>query len=379
VDQAIACWRRAIAADPKDAAVHTNLGLALHAKGEVDQAIACWRRAVAADPKHAQAHYNLGVALHAKGEVDQAIACWRRAIAADPKYARAHYNLGLALEAKGEVEQAIACFRGAIAADPKLAQAHTNLGLALQDKGELTEAIDCFRRAIALDPKYAQAHGALGQALLHQGLFVEAGAASRRCLDLLPPAHPLRNLVARQLQQCQRLLQLDDRLAAVRRAEATPRDAAERLNLASLCQQPYKRLYASAARLYADAFTERPVFADDLSEGWRYNAACAAALAAAGQGKDAGSLDEKERTRLRAQALDWLRADLAAWTALAEKTAPQARQAVEQALSHWRKEPSLAGVRDPAALAGLPQPERAAWRKLWAEVDELLRRAATGE
>jgi len=36
-----------------------------------------------------------------------------------------------------------------------------------------------------------------------------------------------------------------------------------------------------------------------------------AALAAAGQGEDAAKLDDKERTRLRKQALDWLRADLA--------------------------------------------------------------------
>ncbi len=54
-----------------------------------------------------------------------------------------------------------------------------------------------------------------------------------------------------------------------------------------------------AEGLYSAAFSDDPKLADDLSAGFRYDAACFAALAAAGQGEDAGKLDEKERTRLR--------------------------------------------------------------------------------
>jgi hypothetical protein len=35
--------------------------------------------------------------------------------------------------------------------------------------------------------------------------------------------------------------------------------------------------------------------------------------------------------------------------------------------------PVLAGVRDPAALANLPEPERQTWQAFWQEVEELLR------
>jgi hypothetical protein len=38
----------------------------------------------------------------------------------------------------------------------------------------------------------------------------------------------------------------------------------------------------------------------------------------------------------------------------------------------------LAGVRDPDALARLPEPDRKDWQALWVEVDELLRRAEAG-
>jgi len=36
---------------------------------------------------------------------------------------------------------------------------------------------------------------------------------------------------------------------------------------------------------------------------------------------------------------------------------------------------NLAGVRDPGALAKLPEPERKEWQAIWADVDALLNRA----
>jgi hypothetical protein len=201
---------------------------------------------------------------------------------------------------------------------------------------------------------------------------------SRRCLDLLPPGHPLHNLASGLVRQCQRMLQLDGRLAAVRQGKATPRDAIERLNLANLCQQPYKGLPATAVRLYEEAFSDQPASADDLGASHRYNAACAAALAAAGKGKDSGKLDAPERARLRQQALGWLRADLKARAKQLNSWWPGAPAQARHALTHWRNDPDLASLRD-KALDALPQPERGAWRKLWAEVDALLKGAGAGK
>jgi hypothetical protein len=178
--------------------------------------------------------------------------------------------------------------------------------------------------------------------------------------------------VARLLQQCEGLLALEQRLAAVLKGKAEPRDAAERLALAALAQQPYKRQYTAAARLYADAFAAK-VARPDLLAPHRYTAACAAALAVAGKGEGAAKLDDKERARLRLQALDWLKIELAAWTKRAEGPAEQ-RLRLRRALTHWRGNADLTGVRDKEALDKLPEAERQAWRKLWAEVDDLLKR-----
>src|SRR5262249_34157052 len=196
---------------------------------------------------------------------------------------------------------------------------------------------------------------------------------TRRALNLLPERHFLRALVAQQLQECERLLALDKKLPAILKSDIQPADNQERLLLADLCRR-YRKRYA-AARFFSDAFAAEPKLADDLDKQFRYNAACSAALAAAGKGKDAGQLPDKVVLTLRRQALRWLRADLAAYARLAERDDPKLRQAVRQRLTHWLKDPDLASVRDREALDTLPDHERQQWGKLWADVDALHRKA----
>ena len=88
---------------PSSAYAHSNLGNALKGKGQVDEAIACYQKAIELDPKLAAAHNNLGIALQDKGQLDEAIACYRKAIELDPKLAEAHSNLGNALDGQGPV------------------------------------------------------------------------------------------------------------------------------------------------------------------------------------------------------------------------------------------------------------------------------------
>jgi hypothetical protein len=48
------------------------------------------------------------------------------------------------------------------------------------------------------------------------------------------------------------------------------------------------------------------------------------------------------------------------------------------ALRHWRQGADLAGGRDPAALARLPEGGRADRQRLWADVAALVREAGDG-
>jgi tetratricopeptide (TPR) repeat protein len=375
VDEAIAEYREAIALEPKLAEPHNNLAIVLGVKGQLDEAIAEYRQAIALNPKLARAHYNLGNALRGKGRLDEAVAEYRQAIDLDPRNATAHFGLGQVLHRKGQLDEAMAEYRQAIALNPKLARAHYNLGNALRDKGLLDEAVAEFRHAIRTKPDYAEAHCNLGLVLQRQGRFALALASLRPGHELGARRPGWRYASAQWVQDAERLLMLDKKLPAILSGEAAPVNPGEAVALAKMCQD-YKKRYVASVRLYADAFIAEPKLAADPDSWHRYNAACSAALAAAGQGEDARSLPDKERSRLRRLALGWLRDDLTAYAKLAEQNNPAANTAVQQRLTHWRSDPDLASVRDPQALARLLENERADWQALWREVDELLTRAA---
>jgi tetratricopeptide (TPR) repeat protein len=373
-DEAIASYQKAIDLDPKLPRVHTDLGLSLKARGQVDDAIACFQRAIALDPKDAKAHTGLGVILcDSRRDCDGAIACFRQAIALVPRDAKAHYYLGNALGAKGQLEEAIACFRQAIALGPKDAGPHYNLGNALRDKGQLNEAIASYQKAIALDPKYAQAHCNLGHALARRGRFVESLAALNRGHELGTKQPGWRYPSAEWVRQAEAKAAMEAKLPAFLKGEFRPGDNKERLVLAIVCQ--FKKFHHTTTGLYAAAFAADPKLGDDLRAAHRYNAACCASLAAAGTGEDAGKLDGKERARLRKQALDWLETDLTGWNKLLDSGPPQAWPFVVQFLSHWQKDPDLAGIRDKTALDKLPAEEQKAFGRLWADVAALLKKA----
>jgi hypothetical protein len=129
-------------------------------------------------------------------------------------------------------------------------------------------------------------------------------------------------------------------------------------------------------QLRAEALAADPNLVDDRRSGHRYNAACAAALAGAGQGNDVPPPDAAARTKLRQQSRDWLKPELLSWTKLLESGNLQAGPAIVRTLTHWKEDSELAGIRDVDALAKLPSDEQKEWRTFWDEVDLLLERAA---
>jgi len=112
-----------------------------------------------------------------------------------------------------------------------------------------------------------------------------------------------------------------------------------------------------------------------VNKQYRYDAACAAALAGCGQGKDADQSDDKERARLRSQARQWLQADLAAYRRLLDKMPNKAGPLVRKEMQHWQRDEDFSGVRGTEALAKWPEAERLEWQTLWAEVAQTLAQA----
>ena len=345
--------------------------------------------------------------------------------------AASHANLGNLLKATGQLSEAREAHEAALKIRQKLAEgyptvtayqsdlaiSHENLGYLLIDTGHPSEAREAHKAALAIwrtlvenhpeSPNFVSGLGATLNNLAMLDLDArEFAAACNRLREAITwqkkalaanPSNPTyrrflsnhyTNLldVARGLDDAAlaaeaqaglaeldasdpRLAALDARLAAILEGEA-PEDVAERLALA---QRAYDtKRYAAAARLWAEALESNPALAESRQTQHPYNAACAAALAAAGQGIDDPPPDDAAKAELRRRALGWLRAELAAWSKLLDSDDPQARAAVAPTLRHWRQAPDLAGVREPAALETLPEAEREQWRGLWAKVDALL-------
>jgi tetratricopeptide (TPR) repeat protein len=409
VEDAIEQYHKAIATRrtfPEAHKAHLGLGNALWGKGERGDAIEEYRQSSKLKPDFAEAHYHLGNALY-PGRLDEAIEEYRKAIALDPRYAAAHVNLGNSLARQNKLDEAISEYRTALVCQPDFAEmhnAHRNLGTALRLKGKLDEAIaeyreslwlksdslthyllgaslrtrgdlpgaaEAFRKAVELDSRYPEALCELGLALQHQGYFAKALEALRRGhrFGSRQPSWPAATS-AEWVRQCERLIELEGRLPRFLDDKTKPAGPEECVDLARLCS--IKHLHRAAARFWEQAFAGKSQLMDDPRTENRYHAACAAALAAAGQGRDAGEIPAAESARLRRVALGWLRADLKAWQGLLDKDRDKIRPLVEPAMRYWLNDSDFSAVRGAKSLEKLPEAERQPWKRLWDEVAELL-------
>jgi serine/threonine protein kinase/Flp pilus assembly protein TadD len=245
---------------------------------------------------------------------------------------------------------------------------------ALNKLGRHAEAVVPFREALRLDPDHAESHCNLGHTLNKLEQFREGLAELRRGHELGSKRPGWDNPSADWVRDGEILLRLDEELAALQRGEPPPADVQERIGLAEFCVM-HKQLHLTGLRLWEEAFAEKPELADHDNGPHLANAACAAALAGSGQGRDVARLDDRERARLRQQALNWLRPALARWTVRVNQGTSAERAAIQKSLREWQTDSDMACVRDEAALAKLPEAEREAWRKFWADLAALLARA----
>ncbi len=233
-------------------------------------------------------------------------------------------------------------------------------------RDRVQEAIDWQKKALALSPQNSEYRQRLKR---HYSLLTQAAQQ----LDDVALIAEAQQAIAELDASDPVLLALDQRLEAMLQGEA-PKDNPERLALA---QRAYDtKQFALAARLWAEATVAQPELAEDRQARHRYNAACAAALAASETGQNPAELNEKSQLKLRNEAYDWLLAAFETWSKFLETSTPPQRAAIGQILEHWKQDSDLLSVRDPAALASIPEGEREKWKSLWARVDELLAKGA---
>jgi serine/threonine-protein kinase len=406
---------------------HYNIGVLQRGTGHPDQALESFAKALAIFERLARenpsvtgfqsdlaaSYNNIGALQRATGHPDQALESSAKALAIRERLARenpsvtqfqndlalSHNNIGLLQRATRHPDQALESYGKALAIqdrltreNPSVTEFRSDLGATLnnmamidlgakrfeQARDKLRRAISWQKKALAANPRHPTYRQFLRNHLTN---LIEAAKALGNDDETRAAQRELDGLVSSDPAKAA----LDQRLAAVIRGE-TPKDNRERLQLAyRACE---KKLYCESAHLFDDALQPDPKLADDRQAQHRYNAACAATLAAASgtgppdrketSGRREKPLTDADRAKFRNQARAWLEAELKAWSGLIGSTkGNEQRQAIARTLEHWREDTDLASVRDKHALDSLSEGERAMWKTLWADVDRLLKKALT--
>ncbi|RMH18085.1 MAG: tetratricopeptide repeat protein, partial [Acidobacteria bacterium] len=175
---AVADYRRAVAADPTSFFYRKSLALTLNRLGDARAAAAELEAAepllASLDPAQRDAeavelHYALGALAVNRGDAAAARARFETAVALDPSYADAWLQLGNLEGRAGRLEAALAYFDRAVEADPDHAPARLQRATTLMDLGRFAAAIPDLERRLDLQPQDPQARQLLAIARQRAG------------------------------------------------------------------------------------------------------------------------------------------------------------------------------------------------------------------
>jgi serine/threonine-protein kinase len=419
MDEAVACYRKALQADPDYAWAHLDLANTLRFVGQFDEALEHYQQFRAVGPTIPNVENILRSELVRRGRGEEVRREWKQKLERDPPehdawFGYAELCLFLGHEEEYRLARQDLLRRFGATKEPPVAEKTARAVLLLPSPPEeLRTAITLTECAVAakdttLEWVYPYYLFAKGLAEYRQRNFDSAiSIMTGRAAAVMGPSPRFVVAMAKYRlgakQEARTLLAgeiaaYDWSLAEVRshdqwiwhilRREAEtsifpntaaflegkykPRDNTERLALLGVCR--FKNRTLASAKLYAEAFAADAALAENQRIDHRYHAARLAALAGCGRGEDATDLGEAERKQLRDQARVWLRADLAARVRAFNANPTVAREGIRQALTRWREDPDLAGVRDSSELDKLAPDERQEYFALWAEVAAVLAR-----
>jgi tetratricopeptide (TPR) repeat protein len=140
--------RKALAAEPNNAAANFNLALALAERSESAEAETRLRAALESDPEMAEAAYNLGVLL-ADDRLSEAVRWCRKAAELRPRDGKYGYTYAFYLRQSGELRAAAKELNRLL--DGAIADARTYAMLAAiyEEQGQARQAGEVYRRASA--------------------------------------------------------------------------------------------------------------------------------------------------------------------------------------------------------------------------------------
>ena len=178
--------RRALALDPGDAVIASQLGAVLTQAGRAAEAAALLEPFARRAEPDVDVLVTRGLALAKMGRSQEALAGLDRAREQAPSNAMVLVDAGTVHLIAGEPDKARQAFEAALAIDPDVARAHSSLAFLAAESGRPREALERFQKAVALDPREHERLLALGLLLWQRGRAAEA----RPYLDLFVASAP---------------------------------------------------------------------------------------------------------------------------------------------------------------------------------------------
>ncbi len=164
---------RALAMDANDAETWYAMGRLRYTQGRYGDALTCFEKTLALNPRSVKGENNLGLAYEALNRNDDAVRAYRTAIAwqkDDPAPSEQPLlNLAILLQHRNQLQEAQQLLEQAAEIAPKEPRIHENLGQVYLHTNRVADAVKEFADAARLAPQNPRYHYLLGQAYRRTG------------------------------------------------------------------------------------------------------------------------------------------------------------------------------------------------------------------
>ncbi len=155
-----------VAQTPGSAEAHQRLGKVLQLQGRLDEAEACFRRALELDPDYVAALIGLGNIEAARHEFQSALKRFETAIEIEPHDAEAHFACAALLETMGRTDEALAAYFRALEFNPLHAEVSQRIGAIQLARNQPDQALARLDQAVDLAPENGEVRLLRGRAHL---------------------------------------------------------------------------------------------------------------------------------------------------------------------------------------------------------------------
>jgi tetratricopeptide (TPR) repeat protein len=125
----------------------------LRDSGHIEESIAKFKEAIAADPQHMASRAALGELLLKIRRDDEAISVFRAAVAKKPDYPLAWYELAFALRVKGRMPESVDAYQHYIQLRPTDPDPYYGLARALQKQGKKADALKAYETYVGMEKR----------------------------------------------------------------------------------------------------------------------------------------------------------------------------------------------------------------------------------